>query len=101
MNNNNKYGFFITKNELIIPQYDEVGKFHNMKLKECPIRVKKDGKWGYVRICIGTLPPRLVEIIPPKYDYAEDFEGTIKLAALVTLDNEQFYIDRDGNIVEV
>ncbi|HCC08025.1 MAG TPA: hypothetical protein DEP72_07725 [Clostridiales bacterium] len=53
--------------------------------------VNKGNKYGYIN-------KYGVEIIPCKYDHIGDFRGGI---AYVTLNEEEFYIDNQGNRVEV
>ena len=87
---NEKYGFFISKKNMILPIYDEViihKKFNDM------IAVRKDNKWGFIRIS-DNWKRNIYEAISPQYDTVENFSV---LKALVTLNSEHFYIKRNGD----
>ena len=90
--NNDKYGLCINKKNIIPPIYDEI-KIYKKNVDIIP--VKKDGKWGFVSITENR-KHELYESIPPIYDAVENF-SVIK--ALVTLNGEQFYINRKGKRV--
>jgi hypothetical protein len=76
--------------------YDEIGEW-SKSMNIDMIVVKKDNKWGFVRLnYIWSL--NVCEAISPIYDAVESFSfnGT---KTLVTLNGEQFYINRDGERV--
>jgi serine/threonine protein kinase len=74
-----------TSNTASSKEYDETGDFHYGELAW----VKLNGKYGY----IDTTGK---EVIPLKYDYAQDFE---KELAIVELNGKWGYIDKTGNEV--
>jgi len=87
-----KFGFYASKQNIIHPMYDDIGR--------CvfdTIAVKKDGKWGFVRVKDTWIwSEDVFEAISPIYDEAEDFSGFFNSKALVTLNGEKFYINRNG-----
>ena len=84
---NGKEGYIDKTGKEVIPlKYDNVGYFFNEGLA----RVKLNGKWGFV-----DKSDRVV--IPLKYDFVDNFSEN---KAKVTLNGEQFYIDKNGNRIE-
>ena len=86
--------FILTNIYEIYPRYDEVRKF-----SKSMIAVRRNNKWGFVR-AKTTWGVKLYEAIPPQYDAAEEFSGIIKVKTLVSLNGEQFFINREGKKVE-
>jgi len=81
---NGRWGFIDTAGDLVIPyRYDDVCGFAEDGLAA----VELDGKWGYIDKA-GAV------VITPEYDIAFDFDG---LLAKVGREEEEFYIDRNGN----
>ena len=87
---NDKYGFYFNRKNIISPVYDEVKIYK--KFTNDMIPVKKDGKWGFVKVEYAW-KHKMYEAIAPQYDTVEDFS---EIRALVTLNGEKFYINRNG-----
>jgi hypothetical protein len=71
--------------QIINPQFDEVGNFHDGK---CAVR-NKEGKWGYIDKS-GKI------VINPQFDSAATFKGGY---AVVSLDEKAGVIDQDGKYI--
>lgn len=81
-----KTGLTNVYGKLVVPiEYDEIeGFYHGLSV------VKRNGKFGFVDF-------KGREVIPPIYEHAENYNG---YSAEVTLRNEVFQIDREGNRME-
>ena len=79
----------ISGQELIPCKYDSFG-LSRMVYSEGCIPARIDNKWGFI-----TLEDKVA--IPFEYDYANEFTDG---KARVRLEDEWFYIDKDGNRVE-
>lgn len=87
LQNNKLWGCCKKGGEIVIPlEYEHIG----LKVGENLVRVKKEGKWGFVDLNNSL-------IIDFKFDFACNFNNG---KAFVILNNEKAYIDKNGNFIE-